>query len=547
MGNKQNKSEKIGNQQTKMEKSTAIEDVKNVNVFLFGQKNSGKTTFLKLLSHKLEKKKNETNSNDLLEAIELNTRKFVEFCEKNSISLTGSTNFENYLDFYSNTENLKFLDRYYKEIDIPDGIYKLLRYKDISNFYPTDDLYLYDNKLTIFKLKLDKYDVNFIKSTLENTITPNDHDFALYFINASNYLEPDFFEKVNQDLKKIPINCYIILTKVDLFLDKCYDHPISKEYFYLHDQIKHIKNSLNYHIELLPVNLLGFNSSNILKYLFNSFLQKTQFIKDHHRKSKKVLVPEVYQISPDIWKEEILSFYDFSDEIPSLLLVSKGMYQIVQEYLIKGWITVSQFDNLRFFQQQHQYYKSHGRNIHFPNFNYHYLSEIMTYKNLVNLKLFNNFILTKEELFPKEKKKIRISNKYSVDKKWDYTDDNQNRIILLGCGESGKATIFKHIMMLLDNFPDKTSNTFKCNLIENIWRITSKIGNCFMKRYPDSILIKYLEKILDFDNDFSEFKDGFGYSIEKYENILRLWCEKDFIEFAKTVLYDQVAYHDGCY
>lgn len=55
----------------------------------------------------------------------------------------------------------------------------------------------------------------------------------------------------------------------------------------------------------------------------------------NYRKSKKISFPDVKQVPSEIWKEEILPYYDFSDDIGSLLLVSKGMNQMIQEFLTK--------------------------------------------------------------------------------------------------------------------------------------------------------------------------------------------------------------------
>lgn len=554
MGNKTVTSSK--NLESSQKSNSKLVDDTNTTVYLLGQKNSGKTTFLKVLSHLMDKSKGNTKemTKELVELIQEKTKKFKDFCEKNSIQLKCPTeldSFEKFVAFYSENENLKALDQHYKELGISDGLYRLLRHKDLSDFYKTDDLFLYDNKITNLTIKIDKKQVNFVKGEVPSE--PRETDFAFYFINASNYLEPNFFEEVNKDLKSIPLKSFIILTKVDLFLSKCYDNPVSKEHYYFHDQLQYISSKIkDGNQKLYPINLLSMKSNHsFLANMFSSFLGKVPLSKKNSTRKYKKLNSTRYQLlSFDLWKD-ILNYYDFSDEVQCLLLVSKDINKIVKDYLKEKWFILREgYQHINYGYHVTHSFQLNAVNVHFPDFHLSDINFISKCKKLEKVKLFSDFICNPRELFktPDIKQRKYLDPTFANFKSWDGTEDfTEKKIVLLGCGESGKSTIFKHLLVLLKYYSIRDWNSYFPSIIENIWRITCQLLYLYIETYREKSkeVEKKFKDVLDFEREFGEFKDDYGYKKEVFEEILRFWCNSELRSFAEKMKRSGVHYHDG--
>lgn len=110
------------------------------------------------------------------------------------------------------------------------------------------------------------------------------------------------------------------------------------------------------------------------------------------------------------------------------------------------------------------------------------------------------------------------------------------KILLLGSGESGKSTLFRQISKILQQLNDKEVKTFATNVYENIWRMTKDCVASFQKNFPNGKFKnkeseKAMKVVLTFDEEFGEFKDGFGFTQEVYDSIINLWSDDKFLEY----------------
>jgi len=114
-------------------------------------------------------------------------------------------------------------------------------------------------------------------------------------------------------------------------------------------------------------------------------------------------------------------------------------------------------------------------------------------------------------------------------------DGTEVKIILLGSGESGKSTMYRQIQKILAQMKESEIKTFAPNIYENIWRMTKDCVLSCQKRYPNQPFLNdnskaAAEVVVKFDQDFGEFKDGYGYTKEVYNSILTLWNDPRLIE-----------------
>lgn len=138
-------------------------------------------------------------------------------------------------------------------------------------------------------------------------------------------------------------------------------------------------------------------------------------------------------------------------------------------------------DNLHFFFLEQVYYhsKSQTRNIHFPDFKYQNLISLNSYNKLEKIKLFENIILTKDELFPNEKKIDKDKKIHRKIEIYSSESDKERKILLLGVNESCKLTILNHMLIIFNCFLDSQKKAYKNYIHENICNITHDIGKDF--------------------------------------------------------------------
>jgi len=88
---------------------------------------------------------------------------------------------------------------------------------------------------------------------------------------------------------------------------------------------------------------------------------------------------------------------------------------------------------------------------------------------------------------------------------------------------------------ILAQMKESEIKTFAPNIYENIWRMTKDCVLSCQKRYPNQPFLNdnskaAAEVVVKFDQDFGEFKDGYGYTKEVYNSILTLWNDPRLIE-----------------
>jgi guanine nucleotide-binding protein G(i) subunit alpha len=123
----------------------------------------------------------------------------------------------------------------------------------------------------------------------------------------------------------------------------------------------------------------------------------------------------------------------------------------------------------------------------------------------------------------------KLSEKRDISNDWNGEENGSEvKIILLGSGESGKSTMYRQIQKILAQMKESEIKTFVPNIYENIWRMTKDCCISCQKRYPNKPFDNEASKgaaesLMNFDRDFGEFKDGYGYTKEIYNAIITLW------------------------
>lgn len=122
---------------------------------------------------------------------------------------------------------------------------------------------------------------------------------------------------------------------------------------------------------------------------------------------------------------------------------------------------------------------------------------------------------------------------------WDGIENGDEiKILLLGSGECGKSTLFRQISHLLSQLKTSEIKGFIPSIYENVWKMTYQIIESCKKRNSEKPFeyeqsATSAELLVNFEKDFSEFKDDCGYNHNIYQAILTVWKDPKLVEVFK--------------
>lgn len=231
----------MGNQQNKKSK-----------IYLCGQKDVGISTFLNCLHFLLFE--TQPSENQLLKDIQKTTQEFLDFCKTKNYSLDTFQlkTLEDYSTFYSSLKNLKYFEEFHKYTKVPEGIYLLLRYKDIIKYNIGMYLYIKHPNLKEISLTINNQVITFFKTSFSNVIKQKftkEGGTVLFFQDSTK----DFDQNILIDLNEVKLHqlCQVI-TKVDLYKNQYYQNLNTGEKYNIElDFASKFKQMKHIHIVLI--------------------------------------------------------------------------------------------------------------------------------------------------------------------------------------------------------------------------------------------------------------------------------------------------------